>query len=1150
MAANKYFEYLKQQKDRDYYDPCYSLIPDIVKMYSKVSEAELTIQDVTVLYMMTIYSDPSDKKGRSQIHHKIEDVEKSHLPDKNKREIISRLKKYGELEDERHIGLFAIAKQVIGDEKTYPNNHDAGALIALCIDIKQSYDEEKKLQLVESRLPSLKLPGVGMGILSQILHCLNPRIFPVLNGPGVQNYKENLGLTLSKKSGFEAYIENIEIIRKFRDENFSFKNYRIIDTMGWEIEEWEKGGGSSTAGSPSEDKSWKPEIVGLMATDSTGWHDGYIKEIKAGGYNATILWNSKTPVGTDHTMQLLRELLDQRGSFYLYYTVKDQVTYRAKIIDFVRNQSELQSKKWNQEYSIYGYSEKFSDYSDKPRNLSAKIVFLGEELEKIKPIPLSAFTFYSDYKDPTQDHLVPVATEVKDVVVVESSQKLQGEVDTSEPVKDRQAWIFEIPETKLRDNFKEFESLSHFVFDHEIKLFKDNDIIVYWIKHKGIAGWGLVDIGQDETAKAFNWVLVNNGVLLDNNIVQEEIDKGGYFNNLQISKVQPASQDTDIKIYKLEESILPSLITFIQLKTGINFPGSDPIAPKGADAKTDGASIDDNKKAANQYQTVNPMADKPASVDQLRRRPFANSIADKLQILWEDNRETESDAPVMVHMHGPWGSGKSSLINFIKDSLWKLRPPIRPRDIFDKHYHWHIVEFNAWQNQHIDPPWWALYSEIRKEGRKGAKQYLWNLISYFNRVFKNKAPYIFGLAVISILIYFLNQVIPTLDSEGRKVLGKGLPEQLKTVNGIIALVSSVASLLIAFGRSIFLTSSDNATEFIQEKNSPMNVIRKKFKRMMANSTYPVLVVIDDMDRCHTEYTVKLLEGIQTLLASKNVIYLVVADRRWLYSCYERVYDQFKDNIKEPGKQLGAHFLEKAFDFSFPVPVITDEMRKEYWKYLIGIKENEKRGDSPDQEKNREQEFEQAKQEYLEKFQNAKSEDEIFHGDEEVEEMEDSQEKFIKTQARREAQVEAISKRKGEEAIEHFLLQFWELVEPNPRAMKRLLNAYTIQASLAILAGLDLKNEERRKQLVLFTIITLRWPDLEREIANDIKIVDQIKKKEIPEQHTYNEEIKKLILDPEVQRVFGGDGIGVDLDTEAVQLFRNLQTEGKVDSSVA
>jgi hypothetical protein len=59
------------------------------------------------------------------------------------------------------------------------------------------------------------------------------------------------------------------------------------------------------------------------------------------------------------------------------------------------------------------------------------------------------------------------------------------------------------------------------------------------------------------------------------------------------------------------------------------------------------------------------------------------------------------------------------------------------------------------------------------------------------------------------------------------------------------------------------------------------------------------------------------------------------------------------------------------------------------------------------------------------------------------------------------------------AREHFLLRYRSLIEPNPRAMKRLLNAY------GFLRGFDLQSGRRSDPdaLVRWTILENRWPIL-------------------------------------------------------------------------
>jgi len=153
---------------------------------------------------------------------------------------------------------------------------------------------------------------------------------------------------------------------------------------------------------------WKEEVVALMASDSTGWQDDYINELK--NFEACILWNSKRPSGTTESIKFLRGLIDEGKTFNLYYCAGGNVNYMATVIDFVENQEQLDKRAWDKSTKhIMYYQPKFGDYIDS--NKKASIVFLAKSLEKINSIPVSAFKFYRGYKVPTQDNLSPIKSE-------------------------------------------------------------------------------------------------------------------------------------------------------------------------------------------------------------------------------------------------------------------------------------------------------------------------------------------------------------------------------------------------------------------------------------------------------------------------------------------------------------------------------------------------------------------------------------------------------------------------------------------------------------------------------------------------------------------------------------------------------------------
>ncbi|MFZ1806228.1 MAG: AAA family ATPase [Cyclobacteriaceae bacterium] len=151
--------------------------------------------------------------------------------------------------------------------------------------------------------------------------------------------------------------------------------------------------------------TWKEEVVGLMASDGTGWHDDFISRLA--GYQAGVVWNTKRPSGTAKTLKFLRELVKEGSTFNIYYSAKGFVNYVASVIDFAESQDELNRLNWHEKYNdILDYQNTFTDYNDGSK--TASIIFLIDKLEKIDPVPVSRFKFYGRYDVPRQDNLSPI----------------------------------------------------------------------------------------------------------------------------------------------------------------------------------------------------------------------------------------------------------------------------------------------------------------------------------------------------------------------------------------------------------------------------------------------------------------------------------------------------------------------------------------------------------------------------------------------------------------------------------------------------------------------------------------------------------------------------------------------------------------------
>jgi hypothetical protein len=120
----------------------------------------------------------------------------------------------------------------------------------------------------------------------------------------------------------------------------------------------------------------------------------------------------------------------------------------------------------------------------------------------------------------------------------------------------------------------------------------------------------------------------------------------------------------------------------------------------------------------------------------------------------------------------------------------------------------------------------------------------------------------------------------------------------------------------------------------------MKNIQNRFGKLAKrlNKRSRLAVFIDDLDRCKSDYVVSLLEGIQTLFRQGSVFFIVAADSKWLQTCFELVYKEFKDSIGEEGKPLGILFIEKTFQLTTPVPSIPKDFKAAFWNQLIAVKD--------------------------------------------------------------------------------------------------------------------------------------------------------------------------------------------------------------------
>jgi hypothetical protein len=565
---------------------------------------------------------------------------------------------------------------------------------------------------------------------------------------------------------------------------------------------------------------------------------------------------------------------------------------------------------------------------------------------------------------------------------------------------------------------------------------------------------------------------------------------------------------------------------------------------------------------------VETLADQPANVDELGREVIAKILASRMRrVRLRELERNKNDAdktrrrggPFLLHVYGRWGAGKTSLLYFLRRQLeadvWDtgaaatrrtyasaVREALRRRrtgadaradDLGgDPLQRWIVIEFNGWQHQRIVPPWWWLMDAVTTEGSRQLKEIdrpRWARLKLWDYKWRLRG------AVPGVLMVATGVVIGWLVWKSGKVhTGNGFSASLlAAVEGVAKSIAVIVALLVtlwggakSLSRWLLVGSPRGASQVLRHGSDPLESLSARFHELVTRLSYPVAIFIDDLDRCKATYVVELLEGIQTLFKAVPVTYVVAADREWICQSFALQYEGFCSAVGEPGRPLGHLFLEKTFQLSAPVPSLSDDTRSTYLEQLL----------RPSTE-NGEVDLEHARREAHKRFQTLTSREDI---DAELEHASGS---AVEHQAAAEAAVLRLTEPELEEQTEHMLQPFAPLLEPNPRSMKRLVNAYGISSAVEILrrtatSGMNGSTPISPEELALWTILDLRWPLLGDYVTRRPDAIDEIMRGATPPADG-SDWLKSLWDDDDVKDVLGGNAPHVNASLSSATVAKLL-----------
>ncbi|UOZ09359.1 P-loop NTPase fold protein [Amycolatopsis sp. WQ 127309] len=457
----------------------------------------------------------------------------------------------------------------------------------------------------------------------------------------------------------------------------------------------------------------------------------------------------------------------------------------------------------------------------------------------------------------------------------------------------------------------------------------------------------------------------------------------------------------------------------------------------------DSAAASNAPSASPSETKVDWATDAPAYEDHLDRASLADVLAAQLH----DIRDRDPGTSFLIHLNGAWGTGKSTLLNFLE---------ARVDDEFT------VVWFDAWRQSRLGPPWWALLSATREGVARERNLFSRGALRAAEAVVRTRR----ASAAVTLSIFLLVIVIAGLAVFllPRVAGGDALATLAKAVAAVAGTVATLWTGARVIGRTLLWDSVRGARLFEQSAPNPMDQVAAHFTWLLGKANRPILFFVDDLDRCPDTYVVDLLDAAQTLIRKNPssvteievsaAYFVVAADGAWLRKSYENAFPSFLDSVSTPGNSLGYLFLDKLFQLTVPVPVPSASARVRYLERLLGITDS-----SGNEELARE--IEDGREALVE----ADDESEIL-------EIINSASAFARDRLAGEAAV-LLSTPQARARAEHALSKFLPLLHSNPRNIKRFLNTYNVLRSVRTLE----QNTVPSDVLALWTILRVRWPSI-------------------------------------------------------------------------
>ena len=274
----------------------------------------------------------------------------------------------------------------------------------------------------------------------------------------------------------------------------------------------------------------------------------------------------------------------------------------------------------------------------------------------------------------------------------------------------------------------------------------------------------------------------------------------------------------------------------------------------------------------------------------------------------------EKNLPITIGLYGDWGSGKSSVLEILKEQLKDDEETV-------------VVYFDGWTFESFDDAKIALIQGIVDELEKN-KKFLSKVGDGLSDLKDDFVKLKDSINWMRLLKATAKMVVPTIAA-----FSTGGASIIPTI--ALALKDNQNSLnsIIEEGRlEEFL--KQNVVKEEEKKYAAVREFRSDFEKLIQKSKQgKVVILIDDLDRCLPRHIIDSLEAIKLFLNVPKTAFVIAADEFIVSNAIKSEYKSLIDasNDGEGNREdLGKSYMEKFIQLPYHLPTLS---RKEVETYV-------------------------------------------------------------------------------------------------------------------------------------------------------------------------------------------------------------------------